>query len=236
MNKSVYRSTLNVGRFLSPLLLLALCNDVAHSHEVITTKITWAREVSRIFYRRCTSCHHNGGDAFDLSTYEQARPWAEAIKEEVLERRMPPWGAVKGFGDFRNDAGLTEEEIALISGWAQGGAPMGDAKLLPDNSDTRLERLAPPKTGGSVLVKGVLTLETDVIVIAIRPETLPEGACVRLVAERPDGSVEPLIWLYKYAPRFRPTYYFRAPLSFRVGTRIRMEPASGAVSLLLPRR
>jgi hypothetical protein len=27
-----------------------------------------------------------------------ARPWAKAIKEEILERRMPPSQAVKGFG------------------------------------------------------------------------------------------------------------------------------------------
>ncbi len=33
--------------------------------------------------------------ADDLRTVE---PWAEAIKEEVLARRMPPWNAVKGFG------------------------------------------------------------------------------------------------------------------------------------------
>ena len=122
------------------------------AHDVITTKITWSREISRIFYRRCTSCHHKGGETFDLSTYEQARPWAEAIKEEVLERRMPPWGAVKGFGEFRNDDGLTQEEIEIIAGWAEGGAPVGDAKLLPDKLDFGPKRPAPPQTGGMLLV------------------------------------------------------------------------------------
>ena len=73
------------------------------AHDVISTKLTWSREVSRIIYKRCASCHHEGGSAFSLMTYEEARPWAKAIKEEVLERRMPPFGAVKGFGDFRDD-------------------------------------------------------------------------------------------------------------------------------------
>ena len=38
-----------------------------------------------------------------------------AIKNAVLSRRMPPWGAVKGFGEFRNDHGLTQEQVELVS-------------------------------------------------------------------------------------------------------------------------
>jgi len=41
--------------------------------------------------------------SFSMLTYAEARPWAVAIKDEVLSRRMPPWGAVKGFGEFRDD-------------------------------------------------------------------------------------------------------------------------------------
>ena len=54
-----------------------------------------------------------------------------AIKEEVLERRMPPWGAVKGFGQFQDDQGLTQEQIGLIADWVEGGAPEGDPALPP---------------------------------------------------------------------------------------------------------
>ena len=64
-------------------------------------------------------------------TYEQARPWAKAIKDEVLNRRMPPWGAVKGYGEFKHDPSLTQEQIGLIAQWVEGGAPEGDPKLLP---------------------------------------------------------------------------------------------------------
>ncbi|PYU87893.1 MAG: hypothetical protein DMG08_27030 [Acidobacteria bacterium] len=201
------------------MLLLAGLEGAAPAHELITTKITWTREVSRIFFRRCTSCHHQDGSSFDLSTYEKARPWAEAIKEEVLERRMPPWGAVKGFGDFHSDGALSETEIAIISSWAEGGAPKGDLALLR-----------------SLVVNGHLTLKSPVSVKGLRPDGLPEGATSRLIAERPDGTVEPLIWFYKYAPRFLHSYYFKTALKFSVGTRIRMQPEIGSVTLLLNQR
>src|SRR5438477_3860578 len=63
--------------------------------------------------------------------YRETFPWRTAIKEEVLERRMPPWGAVKGFGDFRNDQALTPEQLELLTSWSQGGSPEGDPKDLP---------------------------------------------------------------------------------------------------------
>ena len=66
-----------------------------------------------------------------LATYEEARPWAKAIKEEMLEKRMPPWHAVKGYGEFRNAPLITQREIDLIVNWVEGGAPKGDDKDLP---------------------------------------------------------------------------------------------------------
>src|SRR5215469_2645393 len=68
------------------LPMLALC-VAAQAHDVITTAITWDREISRLVYTHCASCHHAGGVAFSLMTYKEARPWAEAIKEEVIARR-----------------------------------------------------------------------------------------------------------------------------------------------------
>ena len=212
--------------------ILMLSPSTTDAHEFITTKITWAREISRVFNRRCVSCHRNGGPAFDLGGYEQVRPWAEAIKQEVLERRMPPWGAIKGFGDFRDEDGLTEMEIAVISSWVEGGAPRGDLSLLPKPMKAN-ERSTPPKTGEILLASGSLTLERTIKVAAVRPEAVPERASFRLIAERPNGAVEPLIWLYGYASRFRRTYYFKTPMSFDAGTRIRIQPAIGSVSLLL---
>ncbi|HXK04842.1 MAG TPA: cytochrome c, partial [Verrucomicrobiae bacterium] len=114
-------------RRLAYILVSGVWFAVATSgHDVITTPLTFSREISRLVYARCASCHRPGGRAFSLMTYADARPWAAAIKEEVLERRMPPWGAVKGFGEFKDDQGLTQEQIELIADWVEGGAPEGD--------------------------------------------------------------------------------------------------------------
>jgi hypothetical protein len=227
------RLTHHWAQCLSLLGMLILWAPATDAHEVITTKITWGREISRVFSRRCISCHHKGGPAFDLSSYEQVRPWAEAIKQEVLERRMPPWGAVKGFGDFRDEDGLTEMEIAVISSWVEGGAPQGDLNLLPGQIKVKAELSVPPKTTKILLASGSLTLERTVKIAAVRPEVVPEGASLRLIAERPNGAIEPLIWLYSYASRFKRTYCFKVPMSFGAGTRIRVHPAVGSVSLFL---
>ena len=101
------------------------------AHEPITTKVRFNKELVRILQRSCLGCHHPGGIAFSLTTYDDARPWAKAIKEEVLERRMPPWRAVKGYGDFGNAPSLTQRDIDLIVNWVEGGAPKGEDKDVP---------------------------------------------------------------------------------------------------------
>jgi hypothetical protein len=101
------------------------------AHEPITTKVRFNKEVVRVLQRSCLGCHRPGGIAMSLATYEEARPWAKAIKEELLERRMPPWHAVKGYGEFRNAPSLTQRDIDLIVNWVEGGAPKGDEKDLP---------------------------------------------------------------------------------------------------------
>lgn len=81
--------TKNVFSLISCLGMIAGLSSVAAGHDVITTKITFDREIIRIVYARCAICHREGGSAFSLTSYSEARPWAKAIQEEVLERRMP---------------------------------------------------------------------------------------------------------------------------------------------------
>ncbi len=124
------------------------------AHDVFSTKITWSREISRLVLKRCGACHREGGSAFALTTFEEARPWAKAIKEEVLERRMPPFGAVKGFGEVRDTQALTQDEIHLISDWVEGGSPEGDPALLPKNPHLDPPRAEPAMSGAEVIVDG----------------------------------------------------------------------------------
>jgi hypothetical protein len=98
---------------------------VVARHVPITSKIVFNREIAQIFQKKCFQCHTEGNVSVPLTTYKEARPWAVAIKEEILEKRMPPWGAAGGYGHFSNDLSLTGREISLILTWADGGAPSG---------------------------------------------------------------------------------------------------------------
>jgi hypothetical protein len=66
-----------------------------------------------------------------LITYDEARPWARAVKQKVVAREMPPWGADPHIGKFANDPSLSEAEITTIAAWVDGGAPEGNRADLP---------------------------------------------------------------------------------------------------------
>ena len=66
-----------------------------------------------------------------LLTYQSTRPWAKAMREAVLTRRMPPWSADPDFGRFRNDPTLSKEEIKTLAAWSDSGASEGDPKDAP---------------------------------------------------------------------------------------------------------
>jgi hypothetical protein len=183
---------------------------VASAHVTISTKITWSMEISRIVYQRCLSCHRDEGAAFSLETYEEARPWAKAIQEEVLTRRMPPWGAVKGFGNFAHDRGLTQEEVNLIAEWAEGGAPEGDPNLLP-NVPWKFDE--PPAPEGEAMAAPLVLKQATVLT------ALEASGPVQVAAALPDGSVEPLLWVMT-ALKEPQIYRLAAPMELPAGTHI----------------
>jgi len=208
----------------------------SRAHDLITTKITFSREISRLFYSRCASCHHPGGPAFSLLTFQDARPWATAIKEETLERRMPPWGAVRGFGEFMGDQALTQEQLELIAEWVEGGAPEGDPALLPPVPDFQKTPPAAP-AATEIALDGFMRLKAPLTLAGIRPKHVGDGASLMVIAERPDGSIQPLLWLYNFRNRFAHAYFYANGLRLEPGTRIEVSPPeAGTVALLLGRR
>lgn len=100
----------------------------AYPHKPITTNIIFKNEIAQIFQRKCFQCHTENNLGVPLTSYTDARPWARAIREEVLDRRMPPWSAVRGYGRFSNDLSLSAREMEVILSWADGGAPSGVTK------------------------------------------------------------------------------------------------------------
>lgn len=105
------------------------------SHERVTTTVTYDREIVRIFNRKCIACHSEKNLGVALTTYENTRPWARAIEEEVLRRHMPPWRAVPGYGQFANDVGLTNRELNFIVAWVEGNGPKTKDQRLIVNID-----------------------------------------------------------------------------------------------------
>jgi hypothetical protein len=93
---------------------------------------TFYHDVLPILQQRCQSCHRAGEiGPMPLGTYAEARPWAKAIRQAVVTRKMPPWNADGPHGKFRNDPSLSQAEIGILLAWVDGGAPEGDAKDAP---------------------------------------------------------------------------------------------------------
>jgi hypothetical protein len=94
--------------------------------------VTFTKDVAPILFKNCAGCHRPDDIApMSLLSYKEARPWARSIKEKVLSRAMPPWPADPSYGDFSNDASLSQDEIKTIAAWVDGGAKQGDPHDLP---------------------------------------------------------------------------------------------------------
>lgn len=209
-----------------------LIGTSALAHDTITTKLLWTQEISRIVNKHCVSCHREGGVAMSLATYDKARPWAKAIRDEVLARRMPPWGAVKGVGEFRGDPSLSQIEIDMIVNWVEGGAPQGDDIYLPPAPHFSAEYKPPPGRELTVASGAPLTLSAATDLSALRPVRLLAGESLEVTAYQPDGAVERLIWIRNWRPEWQRTFYFRHPVRFPRGTRIAAysgKPAEAAI-------
>jgi hypothetical protein len=93
---------------------------------------TFAKDVAPILYKNCVGCHRPGEIApMSLLTYDEARPWAKSIRDEVSDGTMPPWHADAPHGSFLNERRLSPAEKETIVKWANGGAPRGDDKDMP---------------------------------------------------------------------------------------------------------
>lgn len=205
---------------MNRILAVLAVAPAAFAHDTISTKLMWTQEISRLVYKHCASCHREGASAMSLMTYEDARPWAKAIRDEVLARRMPPWGAVKGVGEFRGDPSLSQIEIDMIVNWVEGGAPKGDDVYLPPAPHFRVESKLVAGRELPVTTSAPLTLPAPAELTGLRPVRLAAGESLEVTAYRPDGGVEHLIWIRDWRPQWERTYCFLRPVRLPKGTRI----------------
>ena len=125
---------------------------------------TFTKDVAPVLYAKCVECHRPGAIApMSFMTYDDARPWARAVKQKVVARAMPPWGADPHIGKFANDPSLSDAEISTLAAWADAGAPEGNRADLPK---------AP------TFVEGWAMGKPDLIFQMVEPFTVPADGTV----------------------------------------------------------
>jgi len=94
----------------------------SQAHKAITSKFRFNEDVFPVVRDRCGKCHVDGGVApMSLMTYDDAAPWAESIRIELLNEETPEWHPLQ----------LNARELDLLLVWATGGAPRGAADNAP---------------------------------------------------------------------------------------------------------
>jgi hypothetical protein len=162
--------------------LVCLAPAMGSAHELGASRYDFVRHVRPLFERHCSSCHRAGGVApMSLLRYEEALPWANAVKLMVLQRRMPPFLPEEGVGSWRGARGLSARELDVLVEWVSGGAPRGAG---PEDGTEPATPPAPP---------------ADLVVSSVResvlsPEEAERSECVvfpvRLPADRPLAAIE----------------------------------------------
>jgi hypothetical protein len=183
-NGTIYSSTgLAFLMFLGATALVTVAVPGAEQPAATPNQVTFAKDIAPILQRSCVNCHRVGSIApMPLTTYEEVRPWAKAIRQKVSTREMPPWGIDKNMGiqKFKNDISLSNDEIDKIARWVDAGAPVGnpaDMPALRQFDDNRLWHIGNGKP--------------DLIVSMLKPYTIPAvGADTKLEFLSPTGLTE----------------------------------------------
>jgi len=129
--------------------------------------VTYTKDIAPILQRSCENCHRpNGAGPMSLTTYEEVRPWARAIKQRTgigpHAGVMPPWYMEKNIGiqKYKDDPSLSAAEVARVAKWADSGAPRGnpaDAPPAKQYADDSVWRIGTPDLvvrTKDILVKG----------------------------------------------------------------------------------
>jgi hypothetical protein len=95
-------------------------------------KPTYAEHVAPILNKSCVPCHRPGEVApFSLVGYDNASKWAPMISAVTKAKRMPPWKAVHGYGEFMDENILSAEQLATLENWEKTGSTRGDKDKEP---------------------------------------------------------------------------------------------------------
>ena len=154
------------------LLISMAALTVMSSSAIAQEQTTFAKDVAPILQEHCQVCHRADTVApMSLLTYQDARPWAKSIKAKVAAREMPPWFIDKNVGvqHFENDMSLSDQEIATLVKWVDGGALQGNPADMPPPRqfpDEHAWQIGKPDM--------IVTLPKDIIMKANGPDWWPD--------------------------------------------------------------
>lgn len=129
-------SRVTLWRLLALLALVAtpivFVTESPEAHTQITSPYTYNEHVFPILRDRCGRCHFDKGPAMmSLLTYNDAIPWAESIREQLVGERMPPWYADPMGPSVKGGHTIPTRELDIVVTWATGGVPQGDLGKKP---------------------------------------------------------------------------------------------------------
>jgi hypothetical protein len=133
--------------------LLCAASLLACDEEPKPPPVSWHANVGPLVEQKCGGCHVEGGiGPSALQTYAQAYEQRDAIKSAVQSRHMPPWPPSAECAQYTDDRSLTDEQLALITGWVDAGAPEGNPADAPST----------PRPGGGGISRVDVTLKMPV--------------------------------------------------------------------------
>ncbi|WP_306644173.1 T9SS type A sorting domain-containing protein [Sanyastnella coralliicola] len=154
--------------------------------------VTWADDIAPMVFDHCTKCHRPGEiGPMPFTTYDEVAGYASIIEYVTSIKYMPPWSPEPGYGNFRDENVLTDEQIALFATWVDEGMPTGNLDNAPD---------APVYAEGSQIGTPdlILTMEeaylhegdmTDQYQVFVLETGLEEDQDVRAIEVRQDNNL-----------------------------------------------
>ena len=143
------------------VLLVLVLAPPGDAHKGITSKYTYNADVYPVFLNRCGRCHIDGGvGPMSLLKYEDAFPWAESLRAELLtaypgvpadlsadlsaearSAKAEAQSATVDPHDFVKAAHrqILARELDIVLDWATGGTPEGDKAQTPPETSLRID-------------------------------------------------------------------------------------------------
>jgi hypothetical protein len=142
--------------------------------------VTFDKDVLPILQKNCQQCHRPGEVApMSLLTYQDARPWAKAMKNALLTKKMPPWFADPRYGHFTNDRTMKAADIETIVSWVDNGAPEGNPADAP-----------PPRT-----FQDGWNIKPDMVIEMPNDFQIPASGTINYQYIRVKGNIDHDLWV-----------------------------------------